>query len=83
MCSPLAGVDPEEYFDVLPYAEAASEYLLGLIGTAKLPRKLKVGFSSSPANRTHATFRDLGFAARPDRQGSLTYTAQADWGTAP
>lgn len=66
MCSPLAGVDPEEYFDVLPYAEAASEYLLGLIGTAKLPRKLKVGFSSSPANRTHATFRDLGFAARPD-----------------
>ena len=31
-----------------------------------MPRKLKVGFSSSPANLTHATYRDLGFAARED-----------------
>ena len=31
-----------------------------------MPRKLKVGFSSSPKNVTHATYRDLGFAARPD-----------------
>ncbi|MBO5524943.1 MAG: nitrite/sulfite reductase, partial [Roseburia sp.] len=29
-------------------------------------RKLKVGFSNSPANVTHATFRDLGFVARAD-----------------
>lgn len=31
-----------------------------------MPRKLKVGFSNSPKNMTHATYRDLGFAARPD-----------------
>ena len=37
-----------------------------IIFWVKLPRKLKVGFSNSPANETHATFRDLGFAARPD-----------------
>ena len=39
---------------------------MGLIKTVKLPRKLKVSFSNSPANETHATFRDLGFAARSD-----------------
>lgn len=66
MVSPLAGVEKGEYFDVSPYAEAVGEYLMGLIKTVKLPRKLKVGFSNSPANQTHATFRDLGFVARED-----------------
>lgn len=66
MVSPLSGVETGEYFDVLPYAEKVSDYLLGIIKTAKMPRKLKVGFSNSPANETHATFRDLGFAARED-----------------
>lgn len=28
-----------------------------------MPRKLKVCFSNSPKNFTHATFRDLGFVA--------------------
>jgi ferredoxin-nitrite reductase len=51
---------------VLPYAEAVSDYLMGLIKTVHMPRKLKVAFSNSPANETHATFRDLGFVARPD-----------------
>lgn len=66
MVSPLSGVEQKEYFDVLPYAMAASDYLTGLIHGPRLPRKLKVGFSNSPENKTHATFRDLGFAARPD-----------------
>jgi ferredoxin-nitrite reductase len=65
MCSPLSGVE-EEYFDVMPYAEAAAEYLMGFVKAEKMPRKLKVGFSNSPANRTHATYRDLGFVARED-----------------
>lgn len=66
MASPLSGIDPDEYFDVLPYAEAASEYLLSLIGKIKMPRKLKVGFSSSPKNECHVTFRDSGFMAKPN-----------------
>ena len=64
MVSPLSGVEQGEYFDVLPYAEQAGDYLMGIIKTVKLPRKLKVGFSNSPANVTHATFRDLGFVAK-------------------
>lgn len=66
MASPLSGVEQGEYFDVLPWAEAAGEYMLGLVRDLHLPRKLKVGFSNSPANITHVTFRDLGFAARED-----------------
>ena len=64
MTSPLSGVEEGEYFDVLPYAEAASDYLMKLAGTVTMPRKLKVCFSNSPANVTHATFRDLGFVAK-------------------
>lgn len=65
-CSPLSGVEKGEYFDVLPWAEAAGAYLMNFIKAEKMPRKLKVGFSNSPANVTHATYRDLGFVARPD-----------------
>lgn len=67
MASPLSGVQKEEYFDVQPYAQAAGEYLMGFIKAVKFPRKLKVGFSSSPVNDTHVTFRDLGFAANKNR----------------
>lgn len=67
MCSPLSGVQREENFDVMPYAEAAGEYLMDFIKAVKFPRKLKVCFSSSPANEPHATFRDLGFVSNPNR----------------
>lgn len=66
MCSPLSGVEPGEFFDVLPWAQAAGEYLLQFIRAEKMPRKLKVGFSNSARNLTHATYRDLGFTARED-----------------
>ena len=66
MCSPLSGVEQEEYFDVLPWAEAAADYLMHFIKAEKMPRKLKVGFYNSAKNLTHVTFRDLGFAARAD-----------------
>lgn len=74
MVSPLSGVEADEYFDVTPYALAAADYLMGLIKTVKLPRKLKVCFSNSPANLPHATFRDMGFAAREDGKFDV-YTA--------
>lgn len=66
MCSPLAGTEEDEYFNVMPYAQAAADFLLHFIDGPKMPRKLKVGFSGSAANLPHATFRDLGFAARED-----------------
>lgn len=66
MASSLSGIEPNEYFDVMPYAEAAGEYLMRFIKAVKFPRKLKVGFSNSPKNDTHATFRDMGFTANAD-----------------
>lgn len=66
MASPLSGVEQEEYFDVLPWAEGAADYLLTIIRELHMPRKLKVAFSNGPENVTHATFRDLGFVARKD-----------------
>ena len=64
MCSPLSGVQKDEHFDVAPYAKAVSDYLLTLVKAQKMPRKLKVCFSNSKENLPHATFRDLGFAAK-------------------
>jgi len=66
MCSPLSGVEVGEFFDVMDYARAAGLYLLTYIDAPKMPRKLKVCFSNSKKNIPHATFRDLGFAARED-----------------
>lgn len=64
MASPLSGVRQGEFFDVMPYAMSAADYLLGFIKTVKLPRKLKVCFSNDPLDRPHAAFRDLGFVAK-------------------
>ncbi len=74
LCSPLSGVEKDEFFDVFPYARAVSEFLVNLIGQVKLPRKLKVGFSNSPKNIVHATYRDMGFIAKPNGKFDL-YTA--------
>lgn len=81
MCSPLAGVDPEEMFDVLPWAEATAQFLMHFIDAPKMPRKLKVAFSGSNANEPHATFRDLGFVARED--GTFDVYAAGGLGNVP
>lgn len=71
MADPLSGVDKKEVFDVMPYALAVSNYLISRIPGLHLPRKLKVGFSGSPENLTHVTFRDLGFLAQEDGSFSV------------
>lgn len=81
MCSPLSGVDKDEYFDVMPYAKAAGEYLLSFIDEKKMPRKLKVCFSNSPENVTHATFRDLGFVAT--KEGKFDVYSAGGLGNCP
>ena len=81
MASPLSGVQVGEAFDILPYAQEAGDYLLGLIGKIKLPRKLKVAFSNGAGNETHATFRDLGFVANAD--GTFTVYSAGGLGSNP
>lgn len=71
MMSPLSGVEQGEFMDVVPYVEAAGEYLMNFIKGPKFPRKLKVCFSNSKENVPHATFRDMGFVAREDQKFDL------------
>ena len=61
--SPLSGVEKDEAFDVTPYAVAVGSYFLERITTYKLPRKLKVSFSSGKEDAAHCTVQDLGFVA--------------------
>lgn len=81
MATPLTGVDSEEAFDMTPYIDAAGDYLLGFIKSVKLPRKLKVCFSSTPENYPHATFRDLGFVAT--KEGKFDVYSAGGLGRAP
>ena len=66
MASPLTGVQPGEAFDVMPWAKAASDYLLSICRDIHMPRKLKVAFCNGVDDCVHATFRDMGFVAQPD-----------------
>lgn len=71
MASPLTGVQRGEAFDVLPWAEAATEYLLSICREIHMPRKLKVAFSNGIDDSVHAAFRDMGFTANADGTFSL------------
>lgn len=66
MCSPLSGVQPGEAFDVVPYAEAVTRYLLSICRDIKMPRKLKIAFCNGVDDNVHSSFRDMGFLAQPD-----------------
>ena len=66
MASPLTGVQKGEAFDVMPWAEAASDYLLSICRDIHMPRKLKVAFCNGTDDCVHAAFRDMGFIAQPD-----------------
>lgn len=72
MSSPLSGVQRGEAFDVLPYAEAATEYLLSICRDIKMPRKLKIAFCNGADDCVHSAFRDMGFLAQENGTFSLS-----------
>jgi len=59
--SPYAGIDPEEPFDVSPYAKATFEYFLRNPICQQLGRKFKITFSSSDRDAAYTFMHDLGF----------------------
>src|SRR6202022_1330404 len=52
-CSAPAGAPPREVFDVAPYAEAMTRYLLRHPLSSSLPRKFKIAFEGC-ADEDHA-----------------------------
>jgi sulfite reductase (ferredoxin) len=59
--SASAGIDPEEPFDVSPYANAVFKYFLRKPFGQELGRKIKISFSSSDRDTAFSFIHDLGF----------------------
>ena len=59
--SPTSGIDPNEPFDVSPYAYATFKYFLRNPICQELGRKFKIAFSSSDADTAFTYIHDLGF----------------------
>jgi sulfite reductase (ferredoxin) len=59
--SPASGIDPQEPFDVSPYAHATFEYFLRNPICQEMGRKFKISFSSSETDTAFSYIHDLGF----------------------
>jgi len=63
-CCPYAGVAADEAFDVTPYSQAMTRYLLRHPLSAVLPRKFKIAFEGCPVDHIGAGINDIGLTAR-------------------
>lgn len=59
--SEIAGIDPEEPFDVSPYAHALFQFFLRNPVCQEMGRKFKMSFSSSDRDTALSYLHDLGF----------------------
>jgi len=68
---PLSGIAEDTVFDVTPYAEATLRYFLRNPLNQKMPRKFKISYSASDADRGMTPIHDVGLTAlvRDGRQG--------------
>src|SRR5881409_3715922 len=61
---PYAGVASDERFDVTPYGEALTRYLLRHPLSSTLPRKFKIAFEGCAEDHAVAAINDIGWYAR-------------------
>ncbi len=59
--SPIAGIDPNEPFDVAPYADWVFRYFLRKPFGQELGRKIKIAFSSNTNDDAYTFIHDFGF----------------------
>lgn len=67
--SPVAGIDPNEPFDVSPYAHAVFEYFLRNPVCQEMGRKFKISFSSSDKDTGISFIHDIGFIPKVKTEG--------------
>jgi sulfite reductase (ferredoxin) len=60
----FAGVAADEPFDVTPYAEALTRFLLRHRLSSSLPRKFKIAFEGCSRDHIKLTINDIGWLAR-------------------
>ena len=72
-----AGIDPEEVFDVTGFNLALTERFIAEEDSWTMPRKFKVAFSGSGADKAYASLADLGFIAhiKDGKEGFRVYIA--------
>ncbi len=61
---PYSGVASDEAFDVTPYAEALTRYLLRHPLSSVLPRKFKIAFEGCSEDHIGSAINDIGWNAR-------------------
>ena len=66
---PYAGTAEDEVFDVTPYAEALTRYLLRHPLSSTLPRKFKIAFEGCADDHVATGINDIGWRARIADQG--------------
>src|SRR5712691_10090620 len=79
---PYAGVAADEAFDVTPYAEATTRFLLRHRLSSTLPRKFKIAFEGCPDDHTVIAINDLAFHAQIGADGERGFRVMAGGGTA-
>jgi sulfite reductase beta subunit-like hemoprotein len=79
---PYAGVAADERFDVTPYAEALTRYLLRHPLSSTLPRKFKIAFEGCATDHVATGVNDLGFTAVAGPDGGRGFRVTAGGGTA-
>jgi len=79
---PYAGVSPDEAFDVTPYSEALTRFLLRHPLSSTLPRKFKIAFEGCPEDHSLSLINDLAFRALPNHGQGRAFRVNAGGGTA-
>ncbi|MGE3704240.1 MAG: nitrite/sulfite reductase, partial [Vicinamibacterales bacterium] len=79
---PFAGVSHSELFDVTPYAEALTRFLLRHALSSTLPRKFKIAFEGCAEDHIALPINDLGFKAAIGPDGARGFRITAGGGTA-
>jgi sulfite reductase (NADPH) hemoprotein beta-component len=79
---PYAGTAADERFDVTPYAEATTRFLLRHRLSSTLPRKFKIAFEGCPDDHTVIAINDLAFHAQLGADGERGFRVLAGGGTA-
>jgi sulfite reductase (NADPH) hemoprotein beta-component len=79
---PYAGVASDERFDVTPYGEALTRYLLRHRLSSVLPRKFKIAFEGCETDHVHLGLHDLAFRAVLGAGGARGFRVTAGGGTA-
>ncbi len=67
--SPASGIDPQEPFDVSPYAHGVFEYFLRNPVCQDMGRKFKISFSSSEADTAFSYIHDIGAIPKVNEKG--------------